>query len=175
MGLLPDIKSPRNIMPAFTFKDVDNCVQSYVILQRIPNYSERTGLLIFRKFFDVCPDAIPLFSFGNELTETDDGLEEEGILEKNPRFMRHINLFMNRISRTMDMMGPDLDSVQEEMIDFARRHKGYGVTREHHHMMRNAILEAFQTMLGNELKPEVMESWEKLTSFTMRAMQTELD
>eukprot|EP00980_Cylindrotheca_fusiformis_P031791 scaffold26976_cov181-Cylindrotheca_fusiformis.AAC.4 len=82
---------------------------------------------------------------------------------------------MGKISSNMDMMGPDMDSVEEEMINFVGRHKEYGVTKEHHHMLRIAILEAFQIMLGDEMKPEVLESWEKFTSFTMRMMQTAYD
>eukprot|EP00980_Cylindrotheca_fusiformis_P000649 scaffold158_cov105-Cylindrotheca_fusiformis.AAC.22 len=158
-------------MPPFTFKDVDNCAQSYLIIQRIPNYSERTGLLIFRKFFDLCPDAIPLFSFAHELKSTDGGLEEEDILEKSPLCMMHIRLFMNKFSDTMDTLGPDVESLEELMIDFARRHKEYGVTKEHHHMMKIAINESVEAMLGDELKPEWKQSWDKLSSFIMRVMQ----
>eukprot|EP00980_Cylindrotheca_fusiformis_P031790 scaffold26976_cov181-Cylindrotheca_fusiformis.AAC.3 len=140
----------------------------------IPNYSERFGLLIFRKFFDLCPDAIPLFSFGNELTIADDGLEEDDSLGKNPRFMMHIKLFMSRFSATMDMLGPDMEVLEGDLVVFAKHHRQYGVTKEHHRMMEIAIIEAVQTMLGDQLKQEMRKSWEKLGSFIMSVMQKEL-
>eukprot|EP00980_Cylindrotheca_fusiformis_P000647 scaffold158_cov105-Cylindrotheca_fusiformis.AAC.20 len=126
------------------------------------------------RFFDLCPDAISLFSFGNELRPTDDGLEEDDSLEKNPRLMRHIGLFMRFFADTIDMLGPDVESLEESVIDFARRHKEYGVTKEHYQMMKIAILASVQTMLGDDLKPEWEKSWDKLTNFIMRVMKMDL-
>eukprot|EP00980_Cylindrotheca_fusiformis_P031788 scaffold26976_cov181-Cylindrotheca_fusiformis.AAC.1 len=158
-----------------SFKDVDNIVKTYMTLQTIPNYVDRTGLLIFRKFFDLCPDAIQLFSFGSELTKpttttttTDhDGLvleedDHDDRLEKNPHLIMHARIFMNRLSHVMDMLGPDVDALEESMTAFSINHKRYGVTPVHFQMMHISIVEGIQGMIGDELTPEARKSWEKL-------------
>eukprot|EP00980_Cylindrotheca_fusiformis_P010925 scaffold2499_cov125-Cylindrotheca_fusiformis.AAC.16 len=151
-----------------SFALVNDVMESWMLLQTIPNYSDELGVLMFRKFFDMYPDAVSLFSFGG--VDKSMPFDQEEFFE-SPQFLVHVKLMMRTFCGAIDMLGPDLELLLETGSEIGQKHKNYGLTKEHYSFMELALIDALQELLGSSFTQHQRMAWEefwKIFSYTMQ-------
>eukprot|EP00980_Cylindrotheca_fusiformis_P000646 scaffold158_cov105-Cylindrotheca_fusiformis.AAC.19 len=156
------MKSP----PSLSFVQVNDVLDSWMILQTMPNYADKFGVLLLRNFFDMYPDAVSLFSFRDPKATID---PEEFFQSR--RFLLHTKLMMRAFCGAIDMLGPDLEILRETISGIGRTHKKYGLTKQHYSFMELALIDTLQELLGDRFTQNQKMAWEKcwkLISYTMQ-------
>ena len=123
-----------------------NTIISHLHTQNVP--------VLFR-FFQADPDALPIFSFGRNTK-----LNEEFF--KSPRMMAHARFWMKTFSVSVDMMGPDLETMYETLTVLGNKHERLGVTPEHYRLMGVAFVDTMEELLGDQFTPQCKKSWEDM-------------
>lgn len=115
---------------------------------------------------------------------------------KSPRFRIHANALMRTFSGTgknlhnvhilncgagsfthpssllliVDMLGPNLEVMQETLVGLGRQHRRYGVNRKHFEFMGIALLGTVQELLGETFTAEQKLSWEECWKIMINSM-----
>lgn len=152
----------------------------------------RTNLrhtFVLYRLFTICPDALPIFSFGKDTVLGDKFL-------KSPRFRAHAKALLRTFSGTgkvyqhdsihcctarsgshhlsllltVDMLGPNLEAMQETLVELGRKHRRYGVKGEYFEYMGIALLETVQELLGKAFAAEQKTAWEECWKVIVHSM-----
>jgi len=85
------------------------------------------------------------------------------IAKKDPKFLFHATRFVKMLDMVLDMLGPDLETVREELTELGASHGRFGCLPSHYELMGHALDDTLNDVLGEELyKPEVRDAWLKL-------------
>lgn len=71
---------------------------------------------------------------------------------------------------TVDMLGPNLEAMQETLVELGRKHRRYGVQGEYFVYMGIALLETVQELLGKAFAAEQKTAWEECWKVIVHSM-----
>lgn len=141
------------------YETVSEVFDTWESVKRIENYEERVGVALFNRMFDVAPDDCSIFPW-----------TKEHFQKKDPKFLAFATKFIRMIDMAVDMLGPDMDIVEEQMYGLGVAHKRYGVTPKHFDIMGKALEHTFQGILGNKFTPSNKKAWKSVYSFMSSTM-----
>lgn len=116
--------------------------------------------------FQIAPDAWTVFPWGRDIKRGEN-------LGDNKEFVSFASSFISMLDMAIDMLGPDLEEVEEQLGSLGTRHVAYGVMPSHYPIMGKALIETLAHLLGPEVfDDKVHESWNGIFAFmTMTMMQ----
>ena len=94
--------------------------------------------------FEIAPDAWGVFPWGKANTHDDDTF-------KSPAFLRFARRFVEMLDMAIDMLGPDMDLVEEQLTDIGIMHTGVGVMPHHYPLMGSSLIDTLAAELGPEI------------------------
>ena len=68
------------------------------------------------------------------------------------------------------MLGPNLEVMHETLVELGRKHRRFGVDKEHFEYMGIALLETVQELLGERFAAEQQKSWEDCWKVMVNSM-----
>lgn len=140
-------------MTSLTFQNVSNVTQSWDALKRVPDYQERSGVLLFKKFFTYEPRALAVYNFAKYAKVDDDFF-------KTTSMVLHAKRYIATMDHAVGMLGPSIDMLTEILIELGQQHVKYGVKPAYYPPMGRALLEMMEEILGPEVfTPEIKDSW----------------
>ena len=107
-----------------------------------------------------------MFPFAEEYGE-----DPEGLIYKNPTFLKHAKGVVGMLDLAVNMLGPDLEPVTEALEDLGARHVQYGVIPAHYPIVGEALLKTLGAALGDAWTPTVEQGWTGIFGFVSSAMQ----
>eukprot|EP00339_Tiarina_fusa_P024134 CAMPEP_0117031376 /NCGR_PEP_ID=MMETSP0472-20121206/22562_1 /TAXON_ID=693140 ORGANISM="Tiarina fusus, Strain LIS" /NCGR_SAMPLE_ID=MMETSP0472 /ASSEMBLY_ACC=CAM_ASM_000603 /LENGTH=159 /DNA_ID=CAMNT_0004739695 /DNA_START=61 /DNA_END=540 /DNA_ORIENTATION=- len=135
-----------------SYSTVSNVIDSWEEVRRIPSYEEKTGVALFKKLFELEPEAKVIFGF-------DKNMDVSSELAKSPRFIKHAKYFIQMIDKALGMLGPDIELLTEILLDLGAKHVGYGVKPEYFPSMGRALIYAVKEQLGDKFSEEMKDAW----------------
>ena len=85
------------------FETVSEVCESWDRLKRIPTYQELFGIAFFERMFEIDPEAWSIFPWTPKQFQ-----------EKDPVFLKFANKFVRMLELSVDLLGPDMDIVEEQ-------------------------------------------------------------
>jgi len=103
--------------------------------------------------FEIAPDAWSCYSFNKKDVEE----KSEKVLVFAARFVRMLDM-------AVEMLGPDMDIVAEQLAEIGALHKQYGVSARQYDLMDQALTHTLGTLLPPELYTETTKNaWDKVS------------
>jgi len=111
--------------------------------------------------FELEPQARSLFHFT---------IDED--IQSNPQFRIHAAAMVDMIDMAVSFLGPDLDPLQEDLIELGRRHVRYGVPLEYLPVMERAVTYMLDELLVTDggMSRSERQSWQVVFHFMIRHM-----
>ena len=168
-----------------SYSTVSDVLDSWERIRRIPNYDEKTGILLFKKWVLVVAVVLSfLFSLSflishpyfaspqptnNRMFELEpaakvifgfkENMKSEDLLKSN-RFSKHAKYFIQMIDKALGMLGPDIELLTEILMDLGKKHVQYGVKPEYFPSMGRALVYAVEELLPEEeFSRQVKDAW----------------
>lgn len=121
-----------------SYETASTVIDSWESLRRTENYAERTGRGLFIRFFEEEPGARAVFGFGN----TDSIYDSRKFLDVGKNFIEIVD-------QAVDMLGPDLQTVAEVLMDLGKKyHNEYGMRPEYYSALARALIDELEEILG---------------------------
>jgi len=142
------------------FETVSEVLESWERVKRMPSYDEKLGVALFTRLFEVAPDG------GWEImpwTKAD-------FDAKDAKFLKFAKSFVRMLDMAIDMLGPDLEIVEEQMYELGVSHGKYGVLPMHFEHMGKALDFVLQDMLQDLYKPSTKKAWTSVYRFITTTM-----
>ncbi|CAB9528889.1 Neuroglobin [Seminavis robusta] len=125
------------------FDVVTNVNDTWARVKALPNYREEFGVALFRRMFEVAPDAWTVFPWGR-------GNKNDEDMFKNPEFLKFARRFTEMLDMAIDMLGPDMELVEEQLTDIGIMHSRVGVVPRHYPLMGACLIDTLADKLGPE-------------------------
>ena len=114
--------------------------------------------------FEVAPDAWTVFPWGK-------GDTKDHEMFKNPQFLRFARRFTEMLDMAIDMLGPDMELVEEQLTSIGIMHTSVGVTPKHYPLMGASLIDTLDTKLGPEVFTQKhRDAWTATFSFMSTTM-----
>ncbi len=113
--------------------------------------------------FQIAPTVWSHFAFGK-------GVEEGEDLTHNEHFIVFAKQFVGMLDMAIDMLGPDLEMVEEQLQQLGIRHIRYGVMPKHYPLMGKALLQTIENKLGDQFTDRHHDSWNAIYTFMSVSM-----
>ena len=114
--------------------------------------------------FQIAPDAWSVFPWGRDIRPGED-------LKENRQFVSFAASFVSMLDMAIDMLGPDLEEVEEQLGSLGTRHIAYGVMPSHYPLMGKALIGTLEHLLGPEVfNEQIHESWSGIFNFMSMTM-----
>ena len=105
--------------------------------------------------FEMEPETKKVFGMEVDYTPTAEKLKEAGQL--------HIAIsILQRFDASLNLMGPDYETLDEILTDLGKRHVSYGVKAHYFPFMGKAIVCALKQTLGDNWTPEAASAWNEV-------------
>eukprot|EP00977_Amphora_coffeiformis_P009785 scaffold2251_cov178-Amphora_coffeaeformis.AAC.9 len=105
--------------------------------------------------FEYEPETKKVFGFDVDFKPTANGLKDAGQL--------HIAVnILQRFGASLNLMGPDYETLNEILTELGKRHVGYGVKAHYFPFMGKAIVFALKETLGDKFTAEDMAAWNEV-------------
>jgi len=129
-------------------------IESWEVLRRKKDYAETTGRGLFIRFFNENPNARKVFGFeGRHVSEEfkkDD--DDESSVYNSEKFLLIGKSLVEMVDQAVEMLGPDLETVAEVLIEMGERHKiEYGIQPMYYPLLGTALLDQLEDELGPKL------------------------
>ncbi|CAK0848411.1 unnamed protein product [Prorocentrum cordatum] len=118
--------------------------------------AETVGVLLFRQIFDIAPEALQLFPFG-----------EDPDLYDNPKLKGHGVKVVTMVDAVIKGVR-DLEGLKPTLQDLGLRHVGYGVLPPHYDVVGQALLRTLRLGLQDAFTQGVEAAWTKLWAFVAK-------
>jgi len=135
-----------------SYTTVSSVIDNWEEIRRLPDYEQKTGVLLFQKLFELEPDAKVIFGF-----QKDADVNTE--LTKSARFIKHAKYFIQMIDKALGMLGPDIELLTEILMDLGKKHMGYGVKPEYYPSMGRALIFSVKECLGDNFTDDMKDAW----------------
>eukprot|EP00977_Amphora_coffeiformis_P020294 scaffold8050_cov180-Amphora_coffeaeformis.AAC.1 len=166
-----------------SYATISRVIETWEIARRTPNFNEKVGVMTLLKLFEIEPLTKQVFDIEVHHTPTHKELQESGHLYHAIRMFEMFDAALN-------MLGPDLETLNEVLTELGKRHIGYGVKAVSHicrlvssplppiqhyfPFMKHALFYALRDTLGSKWTPAVQESWtevyEELSGAIMKSI-----
>jgi hemoglobin-like flavoprotein len=84
----------------------------------------------------------------------------------NPKFLMFARNFVQMLDLAVEILGPDLEVVEDQLQSLGASHSRYGVTARHFKLMGHALICTLESMLGpRSFNKEKRESWEVVYTY----------
>ncbi|CAJ1951144.1 unnamed protein product [Cylindrotheca closterium] len=141
------------VVASMSYASTMNVIESWEYVRKLNNYEQVVGVHLFRKFFELAPEALPIFAFG-----CSSSLEED--FYNSPKLIRHAKLYVVALDKAIGLLGPNFELLQEILMDLGDKHRRFGVSPELFKPMGRAIIETLEELLGDStFKPAIKASW----------------
>ena len=142
------------------FETVSEVYDSWERVKRIENYQEIVGVALFDRMFEMAPDEWGIFPWSRE-----------DFQNKDEKFLTFAKRFIRMLSSAIDMLGPDMEIVEDQMYDLGAAHKRYGVTPKHFDIMGKALEHILEALLGNKIfTATTKKAWKSVYGFMSTTM-----
>jgi len=132
-----------------TYSDV---MDSWERIRRVKDFDKTLGMIVFKKFFSRCPDAVSIYGY--------DQCEREEIL-KGDTFEKHAKKFVCFCDSFIDMLGPHADMLTDILEEEGIKHAKWGVKLDHYPSMGEALIEGVKS-LDKKFNDDTELSWRKV-------------
>jgi len=85
--------------------------------------------------------------------------------KKSAVFIHHARIVVDMIDCIVCYLGPDLDSLADDMAELGHRHLSYGVKPKHIPAMGEAIIFALGEILGKKFSSADQNDWRTVFTF----------
>lgn len=141
------------VLATMSYASTMNVIESWEKVRKVDNFQEIVGVHLFRKFFELSPEALPVFAFGRDSSK-----EKE--FYKSPKLIQHAKMYIVALDKAIGLLGPNFELLQEILHDLGDKHRRFGVSPQFFKPMGQAIIETLQELLGDKLfTPKIKESW----------------
>ena len=131
------------------------CSETWEIARRRPDFDEFVGTTMLLKMFEMEPETKKVFGFAIDFHPTAEELKKSGQL--------HIaSSILQRFDASLNLVGPDYETLEEILTDLGKRHVGYGVKAHYFPFMGKAIMFAMEETLGDKWTPETQAAWNEV-------------
>lgn len=142
-------------------------LDSWATLKKIPNYDEKTGVILFQQLFRKCPETKTLFGFPIDMD-----VESDKMINSR-RFIMHAKYFVEMLDKALSFV--EAKSVEENMKRLGAMHVDYGVKPEFFPIMGEALFYSLEKILRNEWNDGLKDAWrdvyQRLSSQMIAAMK----
>ena len=134
---------------AFTVQD------SWDLVTRIPNWEEVTGDIFLRRLFETSPQLQEIWGFGKVRPSklTGDKFVQKGVA------------LLLAVDKAVDMLGPDLEPLEQKLFDLGRRHIQMGAEPEYWPLVGDALMYTLRKGLGANFTELEEEAWTIIYNF----------
>jgi len=172
----------------WSYSTVSNVLDSWERIRRIEDYEQVVGVQLFQKFLTLQPKAKLALGFPNDLditslqtketpkdfditslqtmeeTSKDSDFTSLQTMEENPRSTRKstyfVKFFLQMIGTVVDMLGPDMDTFEDILLDLGQRNVRFGVQPEFYVSIGQALMEVLsENLTPEEFSPKVKADW----------------
>merc|ERR1711862_331933 len=105
-------------------------------IKRDPNYEEKIGYSIYKHLFRSSPKAKPLFQLPSSI-------DVESVL-KSKKFRTQTNDFVKMLDRIIELLGPDVDLMQQILHSLREKFQQCGVNASVYDHMGESILRTLE-------------------------------
>jgi len=142
------------------FETVSEVYDSWERVKRVENYQETVGIALFDKMFMLAPDEEwGMFTWNRE-----------DFQNKDEKFMTFAKKFVRMLDMAIDMLGPDMEIVEEQMYELGGAHQRYGVLPVHFDIMGRALALVLADLLGDRFTATTKSSWKSVYGFMSTTM-----
>ena len=113
--------------------------------------------------FDFAPAVWRSFPWGH-------GIQEGQDFTENKEFAIFARNFVGMLDMAIDMLGPDMDLVEEQLQVLGVAHIGYGVMPKHYPLMGRALMDTLEEKLGQRFTKQHKESCNTVYTFMCVSM-----
>lgn len=119
------------------------------------------GISLFERMFEIAPEQwSDVFQWSKKDFE-----------EKDEKAMTFIKKFVKMLDMAIDMLGPDMEIVEDQLYELGTFHQRYGVTPKHFEMMGKSLIYTLKKILGEQkFGPKTEKSWKEIYSFMSLTM-----
>ena len=110
--------------------------------------------------FEIAPDEWKTFAF-----------TQEDVEKKTEKFVVFARRFVRMSDMAVDMLGPDMDILSEQLADLGVAHKHYGVFQLHYDLMGKSLVHTLSVILSRHSCTDASnDAWGKVFKFMSTAM-----
>lgn len=142
-----------------TYTIAVNVSRSWERMKAMKGFESQCGELIFAKLFELAPEIKFIFGFP---------MDED--FRAHPKFPATSKSMIDIIDYVVEMLGPDLEPLAEQLRVLGRRHVAYGVRPEYLPMMSQAVIYALMELLGDNLSSDDYKGWVAVFNMTVAKM-----
>lgn len=146
-------RNPTTTYSRWSFRSAS--LETWELARRRPDFEEYVGSTMLLKMFEYEPETKKVFGFDVEFNPTAQELKDAGHL--------HVAVsILQRFDASLNLMGPDHETLEEVLTELGKRHIGYGVKAHYFPFMGKAIVFALKETLGDKFTPEVHAAWNEV-------------
>mmetsp|Transcript_16083 Transcript_16083/g.28099 ORF Transcript_16083/g.28099 Transcript_16083/m.28099 type:complete len:452 (-) Transcript_16083:160-1515(-) len=154
---------------------IEAAVNSWKIVQTIPDYEGVVGETLFRKIFELAPGAISMYHFGEGAETANVIVAVPELVYSLPAFRVHAKKVVSMLETALVMMlgNNDNDNMNELALalqGLGAKHVDYGVLPQHYMVVETALLRTLQAGLKDHWTEELRKSWAAVFKFVSKAM-----
>jgi len=159
----------------WSYSTVSNVLDSWETIRRIEDYEQVVGIQLLQKFLTLQPNAKQALGFPKDLDvtslQTTEGIPKTifitspQTMEENPSRLAKqstdfVKFFLQMIGTVVDMLGPDMDTFEDILLDLGQRNVRYGVEPEFYVSLGQALMEVLsENLTPEEFSPKVKADW----------------
>lgn len=129
-------------------------VETWDTVKAIPDYQKVAGEILFRRIFELNPDATGLFSFAKDYTASDDDMY------KDVRFVKHSTGVVATVTAAVNLLKDgDMDTLVSVLRDLGAKHAKHDLVKAHYDLVGESLLYTLEKALAEAFTPKVKEAW----------------
>ncbi|CAB9522579.1 Involved in oxygen transport in the brain. Hexacoordinate globin [Seminavis robusta] len=132
-------------------------------IRRSPDFRREFGVSLFTRMFEFAPAVWGNFPWGRGVKEGESPMQNKEFI---PFAMRFVDMF----DLAIDMLGPDVDWVEEQLQHLGAKHTSYGLMPKHYTLMGRSLLDTLEEKLGHAFTARHKESWHTIYTFMSVSM-----
>eukprot|EP00980_Cylindrotheca_fusiformis_P006964 scaffold1469_cov119-Cylindrotheca_fusiformis.AAC.8 len=138
---------------------------SWAKVKEVPEYEKNLGQLMFRRIFDLQPDATAFFPFAEGYSFDDEEMYESIMFEK------HIVGVVLSIDAAVGLLeNGDMKGLDGALRDLGARHVAFGLNKSDYDLVGEALLFSLREIVGSGFDTRTKNSWAGVYAFIADTM-----
>lgn len=143
---------------------------TWIEVQKIPDYETVVGTMLFQEIFEIAPQALEMYSFGEDFVQGHCTVPTEIFALHS--FKVHAQAVVQMLESVVGMMNSDdVSSLGNLLVSLGARHIAYGVHPAHYSVVETALLRTLRKGLGDNWTEDVRKGWAAVFKFIAKGMQ----
>lgn len=127
---------------------------SWHAVTMIPHFEKVAGEILFRRIFELEPEALPLFSFSKDYKPDSDELYDDSV------FRVHSKAVLASVTAAVGLLEKhNLGALIHVLKDLGAKHSQFEFTKVHYDLVGGALLYTLEKALGDSFTPRVKQAW----------------